>query len=60
MHWKYISKLRVNFTAQNVFTITGYKGLDPEVGLSGLAPGMEPLSYYPRSTSVTLGVNVIF
>ncbi len=59
-HWKYISKLRVNFTAQNVFTITGYKGLDPEVGLSGLAPGMEPLSYYPRSTSVTLGVNVIF
>jgi len=57
---KYISKIRVNLTAQNVFTITGYKGLDPEVGLSGLAPGMEPLSYYPRSTSVTLGVNVIF
>jgi hypothetical protein len=57
---KYISKVRVNLTAQNVFTITGYKGLDPEVGLSGLAPGMEPLSYYPRSTSVTLGVNVIF
>lgn len=60
MHWKNIAKLRVNFTAQNVFTITGYKGLDPEVGLSGLAPGMEPLSYYPRSTSITLGVNVIF
>jgi TonB-dependent starch-binding outer membrane protein SusC len=57
---KYISKLRVNLTAQNVFTITGYKGLDPEVSLSGLAPGMEPLSYYPRSTSVTLGVNIIF
>jgi len=57
---KYISKIRVNLTAQNVFTITGYKGLDPEVGLSGLAPGMEPLSYYPRSTSVTLGVNVNF
>jgi len=60
IHLKYISKLRVNFTAQNVFTITGYKGLDPEVNLSGLAPGMEPLSYYPRSTSITLGVNVIF
>ncbi len=60
VHLKYISKVRVNFTAQNVFTITGYKGLDPEVGLSGLAPGIEPLSYYPRSTSMTLGVNVIF
>jgi TonB-linked SusC/RagA family outer membrane protein len=57
---KYISKVRVNLTAQNVFTITGYKGLDPEVSLSGLAPGMDPMSYYPRSTSVTLGVNVIF
>jgi TonB-linked SusC/RagA family outer membrane protein len=57
---KYISKVRVNLTAQNVFTITGYKGLDPEVGLSGLAPGMDRLSYYPRSTSVTIGVNVIF
>jgi hypothetical protein len=60
VHLKYISKLRVNFTAQNVFTITGYKGLDPEVSLSGLEPGIDPLSYYPRSTSVTLGVNVIF
>jgi hypothetical protein len=58
--WKYISKLKFNFTAQNVFTITGYKGLDPEVPLSGLDPGIERLSYYPRSTSLTLGVNVIF
>jgi len=60
LHLKFISKLRFNLTAQNVFTITGYKGLDPEVSLSGLAPGMDPLSYYPRSTSVTLGVNVNF
>lgn len=58
--WRYISKLRVNLTAQNVFTITGYKGLDPEVPLNGLDPGIERLSYYPRSTAVTLGVNVIF
>jgi TonB-dependent starch-binding outer membrane protein SusC len=57
---KYISKLRFTATAQNVLTITGYKGLDPEVDLSGLQPGIEYLSYYPRTTSVTLGVNVSF
>ncbi|MCX6224172.1 MAG: hypothetical protein NTV01_05400 [Bacteroidia bacterium] len=47
-------------TAQDVFTISGYKGLDPEVNLSGLQPGIEYLYYYPRTTAVTLGVNVLF
>ena len=60
VHSKYISKLRVNATAQDVFTITGYKGLDPEVNLSGLEPGIEYLYYYPRTTTITLGVNVTF
>jgi TonB-dependent starch-binding outer membrane protein SusC len=60
MHSKYVSKLRLNATAQNVFTITGYKGLDPEVNLSGLEPGIEYLYYYPRTTVITLGVNVTF
>jgi hypothetical protein len=57
---KYISKIRVNATAQDVLTITGYKGLDPEVNLSGLQPGIESMYYYPRTTTVTLGVNVTF
>jgi hypothetical protein len=60
IHSKYVSKLRLNATAQNVFTITGYKGLDPEADLSGLQPGIEYLYYYPRTTMVTLGVNVVF
>lgn len=57
---KYISKIRLNATAQDVFTITGYKGLDPEVNLSGLQPGIESMYYYPRTTTVTMGVNVTF
>ena len=60
VHSKYISKLRLNATAQDVLTITGYKGLDPEVNLSGLEPGIERLNYYPRTTTITLGVNVSF
>jgi len=60
--WKHrsISKLRVYASAQDVLTITGYKGLDPEVNLGGLTPGIEYLSYYPRTTLVTFGLNVSF
>lgn len=57
---KHISSLRFYATAQDVFCLTGYKGLDPEVDLGGLTPGIEYLSYYPRTTLITLGVNVTF
>lgn len=57
---KYFKSLRMNLTAQNLFCITSYSGVDPEVSLSGLAPGIESLSYYPRTTTVTFGVNLIF
>lgn len=60
LDFKYISKLSVYGSAQNVLMITGYKGLDPEVSLSGLTPGIEYRSYYPRTTSVTLGLNATF
>ena len=55
-----VRKLRVNLTAQNVFCITDYSGVDPEVALLGLEPGMESMSYYPRTTNFTFGVNVTF
>lgn len=56
----YVSSIRLSLTAQDVFCITSYKGLDPELGLSGITPGIESLSNYPRTTSITLGVNVVF
>jgi TonB-linked SusC/RagA family outer membrane protein len=58
VHCKYISKLQLSLTAQNVYTLTGYKGLYPEVNLSGLEPGIDRLSYYPRTTSIILGLNI--
>ncbi|NVO18894.1 MAG: SusC/RagA family TonB-linked outer membrane protein [Bacteroidetes bacterium] len=57
---RYISKLRFFASAQNVFCLTGYKGLDPEVNMSGLSPGIEYLSYYPRTTVISFGVNASF
>ncbi|MBX2966716.1 MAG: SusC/RagA family TonB-linked outer membrane protein [Cyclobacteriaceae bacterium] len=57
---KYVSRVSVFGSAQNVLWITGYKGLDPEVRLGGLFPGVESLGYYPRTTTLTIGLNATF
>ncbi|TCO07201.1 SusC/RagA family TonB-linked outer membrane protein [Natronoflexus pectinivorans] len=48
------SSLRLSFTVQNVFVITDYEGLDPEV-----FDGMD-INVYPRPTTFLLGVNLEF
>ena len=47
-------KTRISFTAQNVFTITNYKGLDPEVN------GGIDNNFYPRPRIFVLGLNLTF
>jgi len=55
-----VKDLSVYLSGQNLLVLTGYKGVDPEVSLTGLTPGIEGLSYYPRTRVFTLGVNVKF
>lgn len=55
-----IRHLKIYFAAQNVFCLTSYSGIDPEVSLMGLTPGIESTSYYPRTREFTLGVNLKF
>ena len=57
---KYVKGLRLYLTGQNLLCITGYTGVDPEVRLSGLTPGIEGTSYYPRTRMFTLGANIKF
>jgi hypothetical protein len=56
----YINSLRVYLSGQNLLTVTKYKGLDPEVGILGLAPGVDSYYYYPRTKVYTAGINIIF
>ena len=44
---------------ENVFTITGYDGLDPEVPLAGYGSRID-IGPYPRSRTFTVGVNLTF
>ncbi len=57
----HISALRVYVSVDNVWTITGYSGPDPEVSTrnSVLTPGFD-WSAYPRSIGATAGINITF
>jgi hypothetical protein len=57
-----VSKVRLYFSTQNVFTITKYSGLDPEVGIQGgnaLNNGIDN-GTYPMSRFFTFGLNATF
>jgi iron complex outermembrane receptor protein len=54
-----ISRLRLSFSANNLFVITGYKGTDPEIQSDGATGfGIDDFNLYPRSRSFAFGVNL--
>lgn len=56
-----ISSLRMYLTAQNVFTLTKYSGIDPEVDTSSVgSSGIDYPDFYPSIRNVMIGVNVSF
>jgi len=61
------SNLRVYFTGQNLFVLTGYSGVSPEPRLTdtgsdfgSLAPGIDRRNTYFSSRVFTFGLNVGF
>ncbi|MEO6317076.1 MAG: TonB-dependent receptor [Chitinophagaceae bacterium] len=61
------SKIRLYLSGQNLFTITKYKGLDPEIGIPTDANGNRlptasgvDVGTYPNSKYFTFGLNVTF
>ncbi|MBD5191909.1 MAG: TonB-dependent receptor [Bacteroidales bacterium] len=56
-----IDNLRVYGTVDNVFTLTKYSGVDPEINTSGLDnPGIDLCNVYPKTRSFIFGLNVSF
>jgi iron complex outermembrane receptor protein len=56
---KGISNLRLYMTGTNLFVITNYSGIDPEVITEGTGRYIDK-NYYPKSRGFVLGVNLIF
>jgi iron complex outermembrane receptor protein len=50
--------IRVYFASNNLLTITKYSGVDPETGFSGTEFGLDQFNVYPKTRTLTFGLNV--
>ncbi len=57
---QYVKSARIYASGLNLYTLTGYKGIDPEVNRIGLNPGNDERDKYPTTRTFTLGVNLTF
>ena len=59
-----VSSLRIYATGNNLFCLTGYSGLDPDVTTSSATGGFPTPGYdlnsYPKARSFTVGANITF
>lgn len=55
-----VNSLRLYTSVNNLFTITKYKGIDPEINQGGAAPGIDYNNFYPKTRTILFGVNVSF
>jgi outer membrane receptor protein involved in Fe transport len=59
----FFSKFRLYVAANNLFTFTKYKGMDPEIGFGNTnqswAKGID-VGYYPQPRTYMMGLNVNF
>lgn len=57
---RWIKGLRIYGSVSNLATITGYSGIDPEVNVTGLTPGIDHIYRYPSARTFTVGINLNF
>jgi hypothetical protein len=54
-----ISNVRVYVAAENLLTLTGYHGFDPEIASGGTSLGID-YGVYPQARTFTAGISVAF
>ncbi|WP_158797718.1 TonB-dependent receptor [Pedobacter sp. L105] len=57
---KNVRSIRIYASGSNIFIITKYTGVDPEVSMGGITPGIDNNNFYPKTRTVSLGVNATF
>ncbi len=57
---KYLKGFRIYVAGSNLLTLTRYKGLDPELSYGGVEFGRDQYDVYPKTRSITLGLNATF
>ncbi len=56
----FIKNVKLFLNGFNLYTFTNYQGLDPEVNVLGLAPGVDEKRKYPKTMSFSLGAEITF
>lgn len=57
---KWLKGIALYLSANNVFTITGYSGVDPETTINGLSFGIDQYNVYPKTRAFSAGLKVNF
>ncbi|WP_225974642.1 SusC/RagA family TonB-linked outer membrane protein [Arachidicoccus ginsenosidivorans] len=55
-----IKGLKFYLTANNLFVITKYTGIDPEINQGGVGLGVDGNNFYPKTRTLVFGVNIGF
>jgi TonB-dependent starch-binding outer membrane protein SusC len=56
----WLQRVRLNITANNLFLLTRYTGLDPETNFDGLSFGLDQYNVYPKTRSFSFGITATF
>ncbi|MEO7214667.1 TonB-dependent receptor [Mucilaginibacter sp.] len=57
---KAIKNIRLYLSGNNIFVITKYRGVDPEINIGGLTPGIDNKDFYPKTRTFSVGVTASF
>ena len=55
-----VKSVRLYVTGNNLFVITKFKGIDPEVNQGGSVPGIDYNNFYPKTRTILFGATVNF
>jgi len=55
-----IKAIRLYLSGNNLFVITKYKGIDPEINIGGLTPGIDNNNFYPKTRTYIFGLTASF
>ena len=55
-----VKNVRLYVSGNNLFVITKYRGVDPEINIGGLTPGIDNNNFYPKVRTFIFGVSASF
>jgi len=59
-HSPAIKAVRVYVSGNNLFLVTNYRGIDPEINIGGQTPGIDSNNFYPKTRTFLFGVQATF